>query len=259
MITLNTIIYEGNANNFLNKNNWFFNFNSKYITKKLITVNNLNSKDLFENKVNELKELFDFDVIYVDEFLVETKDYFNLNIDESNTGYYYTIPYFVALYKTDSEYFFNVASDCMDDIVITDDFFEKSFVELTENSLCNTTMVSWCKNNETIKDIYSPNFGMTIGDYEESETLRILDKNIPKSENFSIRYNFTDQLFLGKTSKLKNINYNVDENISSMWYTGPHYGGNCFEKRMVGHHIINNVYNLVYKKNDYFIHDKTKK
>jgi hypothetical protein len=258
MITLNTIIYEGNFNQFLQKNNWFFNFNSKYVTKKIITVNNLNSVELFENKVKELKEFFNFDVIYVNDYLNETKEYFKLNIESSNTGYYYTIPYFVALFKTDTDFFFNVASDCMDDIVISDDFFESSFIELTKNSLCCTTMVSWCKNNKTTKDIHSPHFGITIGEYEESESIKKLNKDIPKSENFSIRYNFTDQLFLGKTKTLKEINYNVDENISSMWYTGPQYGGNCFEKRMVGHHIINNVYNLVYKKNDYFIHNTVK-
>jgi hypothetical protein len=259
MITLNTIIYEGNYNDFLKENNWFFTFNSKYISKKIITVNNLSSKDIFENKIKHLKEYFDFEVIYVDDLLEEVKTYFNLTIDSSNTGYYYTIPYFVSLYKTDSEYFFNVASDCMDDIKITDDFFEKSFIELTENNFCNTTMVTWCKNNEITTDVFSPHFGITIGEYEESESFKKLNRDIPKSENFSIRYNFTDQLFLGKTNTLKQINYNVDENISGMWYTGPQYGGNCFEKRMVGHHIINNVYNLVFKNSDYYIHDINKK
>jgi hypothetical protein len=92
MITLNTIIYEGNFNNFLQQNNWFFSFKSKYITKKLITVNNLNSIELFESRVNELKELFDFDVIYVKDYLTESKEFFNLTIDPSDTGYYYTIP-----------------------------------------------------------------------------------------------------------------------------------------------------------------------
>jgi hypothetical protein len=71
MITLNTIIYEGNYNEFLHQNNWFFNFNSKYITKKIITVNNLSSKDIFQNKIKELKVLFDFGVIYVEDILIK--------------------------------------------------------------------------------------------------------------------------------------------------------------------------------------------
>ena len=255
MITLNTIVYEGNFEKFLNENCWFFRFTSKYITKKIITVNNLNSKETFESKISYLKKIFDFEVYFVDDFLDVTKKFFKLNISLTDTGYYYTIPYFVSLINTETDYFFNVATDCMDDIQISDDFFEKSFVELNENDLCSTTMVSWCKNNEITQDPYSPHFGITIGEYEESESEKKLNTNFLKSQNFFIRYNFTDQLFFGKTNDLKKIDYNIDENISSNWYTGPQYGGNCFEKRMVGHHIKNKVYNLVYKKNDYFLHD----
>ena len=73
----------------------------------------------------------------------------------------------------------------MDDIQITDEFFEKSFIELTENILCNTTMVTWCKNNEIIKDIHSPHYGITIGEYEELESNKKLNRDIPKTDNYS--------------------------------------------------------------------------
>lgn len=244
MITLNTIIYEGNFNEFLKSDNWFFSFKSKYITRKLITVNNLTSTDEFNKKINELLVNHDFDVIYVSDNLEVVKEYFKLDVNESDTGYYYTIPYFVSLYNTNSEYLFNVASDCMFDIKITEDFFESSFIELNQNDLCMTTMVSWFKNNPS------------IAEYEESETIRILNTDFPKSNNFFIRYNFTDQLFLGLTEKLKNINYNVSESISSRYYPGPSYGGNCYEKRMVGIHIESGVYNFIYKGDNHYIHQK---
>jgi hypothetical protein len=246
MITLNTIIYEGNFNDFLKEDNWFFTFESKYVTRKLITVNNLSSFDEFNKKVNELRINNDFDVIYVEDNLEKVKEIFNLDINQTDTGYYYTIPYFVSIYNTDTEYFFNVASDCMFDINISDDFFESSFEELHKNNLCMTTMVGWFKNNPS------------IAEYEESETNRLLNKDIPKSNHFFIRYNFTDQLFLGLTKKLKTIDYNVSESISSAYYPGPAYGGNCYEKRMVGIHIKYNFYSFVYKKNNYFIHNTNK-
>jgi hypothetical protein len=255
MITLNTIIYEGNYNDFLKESNWFFNFESKYISKKTITVNNLNSIDNFQNRINDLNKKFIFDVIYVNDSLNEVKNFFNLNVESTDLGYYYTIPYFTSIYNTTTEYFLNIASDCMGDIKISDEFFEKSFIELTENNSCCTTMVSWCKDNEITKDYNSPHFGITIGEYEELESIKKLNCEIKKSENFTFRYNFTDQFFLGKTKNLKLIDYNVDENISGSWYPGPQYGGNCFEKRMVGHNIINNVYNYVCKNTDYYIHN----
>jgi hypothetical protein len=256
MITLNTIIYEGNFVEFLNSDNWFFNFKSKFISKKIITVNNLSSIDLFLEKVQELKKIENFEIFFVENNLDMVLEFFKLNINKSQLGYYYTIPYFTSLFYTNTEYFFNVASDCMDNIFVGDEFFELSFKELNNNPLCLTTMISWYLNNAVTTDSNSPHFGRTVADYEESETKRILKKDYETSDNFNIRYNFTDQFFLGRTDVLKQINYNVDENISSKYYPGPSYGGNCYEKRMVGFNIINNKYNFVYKGNNYFIHKK---
>ena len=79
MITLNTIIYEGNFNEFLKSDNWFFTFKSKYITKKLITVNNLTSIGKFNEKINELKLDYDFDIVFVSDQTDTVKKHFNLN------------------------------------------------------------------------------------------------------------------------------------------------------------------------------------
>ena len=64
MITLNTILYEGNFTDVLNENSWFFNFESRYITKKMLTINNLTSIDLFNQLVDKLKIKHDFDVVF---------------------------------------------------------------------------------------------------------------------------------------------------------------------------------------------------
>lgn len=244
MITLNTIIYEGNFNDFLKEDNWFFTFKSKYVTRKLITVNNLSSFDEFNKKVNELRVNNDFDVIFVSDYESEIKTFFNLNLSPNDIGYYYTIPYFVSIYNTKTKFIFNVASDCMSDIKITDDYFENSFHELENNNLCLSTMVGWYKDTND------------VGVNEESETFRILNKTLQTNGNFYIRYNFTDQLFLSLTNKLMSLDYNVDESLSSVYYKGPYYGGNCFEKRMVGINIKYDFYNFVYKKNNHYLHGK---
>lgn len=245
MITLNTIIYEGNFNEFLKSDNWFFTFKSKYITKKLITVNNLTSIDKFNEKINELKLDYDFDIVFVSDQTDTVKKHFNLNLNSSDIGYYYTIPYFVSIYNTTTKYFLNVASDCMSDIKISDDFFNDSLNELDNNQLCLSTMVGWYKGSDE------------VGSHEESETFRILNKSLHTTKNFYIRFNFTDQFFLSITEKLKNLDYNVSETISSNYYHGPYYGGNCFEKRIVGYHIKYENYNLIYKKHDnHYTHEK---
>ncbi len=244
MITLNTIIYEGNFDKFLNNETWFFKFNSKYITKKLITVNNLKSTERFLTMVNELKKLHVFDIVYVSDNKDTVNKLYSLNIDEKTLGYYYTIPYFVAIENVSTEYILNIATDCMSDIFIDDEFLYKAINEIKTNSKCSTVMVSWIKDNKIMSN------GLTVGQHEENETSE--DKG---SENFNYTKGFTDQFFLGDINKLKKINYNLDEKYSST-YHGPNYGGNCFEKRIVGHQNYNKVYNCIYKGNQYYIHDK---
>lgn len=247
MITLNTIIYEGNFDKFLNKDCWFFTFSSKLITKKLITVNNLSSTESFLTKVNELKKIYDFDIVYVSEHKDFTNKIYNLNIDENTVGYYYTMPYFVAINNITTEYILNVASDCMGDILIDDDFLSSGIEEIKTNPKCSTAMVAWVKNNKIMEN------GLTVGQYEENETVK---------HNGTLYFNytkgFTDQFFLGNIEKLKHINYNLDSNYANT-YNGPTYGGNCFEKRIVAHQNYNNIYNCIYKGSQYYIHDTTQK
>ena len=51
MITLTTIIYDGNFKNILRDDSWFLNFKSKYVTKKRLNVNNILNKNEFEEYV----------------------------------------------------------------------------------------------------------------------------------------------------------------------------------------------------------------
>ena len=55
--------------------------------------------------------------------------------------------------------------------------------------------------------------------------------------------------------KLKKIDYNIPESYANQFYNGPSYGGNSFEKRMVGNQVNNNIYNCIYKGDNYYIHD----
>lgn len=249
MITLNTIIYEGNFDKFLDENCWFFKFTSQLISKKMITVNNITSIEIFNEKISKLKEKFDFDIFYVSENEDIIKKIYSLDINSETIGYVYTIPYFVAIENTTTQYILNVASDCMGDIWVNDTFLLASINEITVNPICSTTMVSWTKHN------YIMGNKKTVGEHEENETFRILNRNLESSNNFTYTANFTDQFFFANIGDLKKIDYNIPETYSNQFYNGPDYGGNSFEKRMVAHQIQNNVYNCISKGNQYYIHD----
>jgi hypothetical protein len=246
MITLTTIIYEGNYKDVLNEESWFFRYNSEYITDKLIVVNNLDSIDDFTNLYSELKKNHDFRFIYVDNYLKDINEFFGLGISKSVKGYVYTAPYFVMILNVNTKYVLNVATDCMDDLLLEDSFFEDSLIELQNNEHCSTTMLPWIKNNKVTKH------GHKIGAYEEkSYSLQELRGD---NEKFNYTLGFTDQFFLANIDKLKKIDYNLPEKYSTT-YKGPAYGGNSFEKRMVGHQSFTKTYNLIYNSNQYYIHD----
>lgn len=249
MITLSTIVYEGNFDKVLSDDCWFMKFKSSWVSDKIIVVNNLTSKERFLEKINDLMTRHHFEVIYVDELKDLAVEKYKLGIDESTRGYYYTIPYFCLFEKVKSKYVLNVASDCMDEIKISDVFITTAMHELDTNESCSTAMVAWTKDNYIMAN------KVTIGRHENYETFRTLERKYMESDNFNYSFGFTDQLFMGNVEKLKSIDYNLPESIAEQIYHGPEYGGNSFEKRMVGHQIQNNVYNCIYKGNDYYIHD----
>lgn len=247
MITLNTIAYEGNFNQILDENSWFIRYESKYITKKLITVNNLSSVDRFKELLKQFPQV---DVVYVSDHKDNVIEKYKLNINESSVGYNYTIPYFVAMEGITTKYMLNIASDCMIDIVITDDFFEDSIFELETNPHCSTTTIAWIKDNVILGD------GRKVAETEEIDTRGILGVSNNRSEKFNCRACFTDQFYLGSIDKLRNIDYSIDIAHANMIYHGPIYCGTCFERRMVANHVKNHVYNCVHKNNNYYIHTK---
>ena len=243
MITLNTILYEGNFDDFLVKNCWFFTLKSEFITNKLLTINNLTSINRFNKKIEELKKLYSFDIVYVSDHKESVNNIYNLNMVESTIGYFYTIPYFVAINTIKSDFILNVASDCMGDIFMDDNFLSLGMDEINNNPLCSTVMLPWVKDNQILAN------GVTIDQHEQKGTT---DKS--GSENFNYTKGFTDQFFMGNINKLKSIDYNLPLTYSST-YHGPSYGGNCFEKRMVANQNYENIYNCIFKGNQYYIHD----
>jgi hypothetical protein len=217
MITLSSIIYEGNFDTFLSDDCWFMKFKSPLITNKIIVVNNLTSKELFLAKVNDLLTRHDFEVIYVNEIKDIVINKYKLGINESTHGYYYTIPYFCLFEKVKTKYVFNVASDCMSDIKISETFLNLSVNELETNNRCSTTMVAWVKNNRIMSN------NLTVGQSENIETFKQLCLNYIESENFNYTFGFTDQFFIGDVERLRNTDFNIPTHISEQIYHGPDY------------------------------------
>jgi len=254
MITLNTILYEGNFIDVLNEHSWFFNFESKYITKKMLIINNLTSIDLFNQLVDKLKIKHDFDVVFVSDYEKESLSFFSLLMDNTSVGYNYSIPYFVSILNTKTPFIFNVSSDCCNPIKLNDSYFEKSIEILNGNNNFLVTTIPW-EQDWTIVGTPSgvPTHVTCVGEWEQINTINYNDN---KSLNdFWCCGNFSDQVFIGHVEKLKNVNYNCPK---MGVYKGPEYGGvNAFEARLAEYIANNNTFSLIFKnKTLYYKHGK---
>lgn len=264
MITLTTIIYDGNFKNILRDDSWFLNFKSKYVTKKRLNVNNISNKNEFEDYVNNMREKgFEFEIVYVDDLIDEANQYFNLNIHRNTLGFNYSIPYFTDILSISTPYMWNVASDCQLDIRVSDDFFEKSIKLLEGDNLYPFTVLSWEEPwSDPIKrkqmDSISPIFANcdSVGEWEQRGNQKYTeDKAL---EDFWCSWKFADHCFIGKLDKLKNINYTLRGNAP--WYAEnimPYAGLNAFEYMVTEYLASVGVFRAIYKsETDYYKHDK---
>lgn len=240
MITLTTIIYEGNFRKILNESSWFLNFQSSFITKKRLNINNITSKNEFLDTVKNLQKKFNFEIEYVDDNINNVNDKFNLNINRETFGFNYTMPYFSDLMTIDNDYIFNVSSDCQDDIYITDDFFENSINIIDNDEDVIVTTIPWSR-----PESFGTKQTKSVGDWEQSSY------NITKQNDlFWFSKVMSDQIFFTKKTKILNCNFDIKEDF----HPYPSYGGFCFEKRIGNYFIKHDKYRAIYAGENYYIH-----
>lgn len=169
MITLTTIVYDGNIDRVLAPDSYF----STYKGKKLLVVNNLTKE------INT-----EFETLNVNDHKEEAKKFFKLDIGENTKGYWYTIPYFVMLLKIKG-HILNVSSDCK--VSFEDDFIKDSIEELKNPDVLSTTL-EWLPDvgkHEAVKEsdkfYYSKGF---------SDQVFIADVDKLRNVDYNTTYDF---------------------------------------------------------------------
>lgn len=235
MITLNTTIWEGDFDQVLDEKSWFLNYTSKYITEKTLIINNIKeeSKERLLNKIKDAQKKQKINIIFVDEVKEEAKRFFNLNINESTLGYFYTIQYFVFILKCNQPYILNVSADC--DLFFEEDYLKDSVEILKKDPRAITTTLPWSTNAD-------------VGQHEQNAMFEKFAKQEPELEKFHYSAGFSDQTFLADIEKLKHIDYTIIHPDARQF---PAYGGDCFEKRLCSYFLREHTYRLIYKKYHY--------
>jgi hypothetical protein len=243
MITLSTIVYEGNFRKLLQEDSWFLNYKSKYISKKRLNFNNVYSVEEFYSLLDKVKNE-QIEVVDVSVQSENANNFFKINTDLNTYGYNYIMPYFTDLLTISTEYVFNVASDCQDRINFNDDFFENSINILNEDDDVMVTTLPWNDSDSNL-----------LGGGEQKHTDSInINKNIDikVNDNFWFSKVMSDQVFVAKIEKLKKCDFTITQNL----HPYPSYGGFAFEIRLGNHFMINDKYRAIFKTNGYYIHGK---
>lgn len=252
-ITLVSTIYEANFKQHLKENLWFRNFKSKYITKKRLIINNLDSTQELEDILNEFYDPSEVELVYVEEHSDRVIQKYNLNIDKNHIAYNFCVPYFVNFDTCATPYFFNVSTDCCIDIHIDDDYLIKS-VDLLENHPEYSvkglaTIPSHCK--------YSPDKSMAhptheVGEWGQMNCLGYTEDRA--LENFWVCNLFSDQVFIGKVSNFKKVNWNEGTGAFHLM-PRDRAGSEAFECKVSDYLKYNDSFIPLYKsKTTYFIH-----
>ena len=232
-MVLATTIYEKNFRQVLTDDNWFFKVDNTLISKKVCIVNNINSREEF----NELKQRLEHraEFVYCDDIWLEAVSAFNCDLHPRETSYRYSIQYFCALYfalTQNIKYVLNVGADCrMSDLEIEDYIIESASLLDSDPSVLLTT-IPWSEGN----------FEET-GNHEQ-DTYHITKRH----DLFWFSKVVSDQVFFSSPHKLQEVDFNIKENLHSF----PAYGGDSFEKRLCNYLISSDCYRAIYKKYSYY-------
>lgn len=179
------------------------NYNFK---RKILLINNVNDiekvKKYAERKVKNgiIDEFF-----VVEEYSNNALNYFNIEKDSFNGGYYYSIAELVSIYLCKTDYLLHFSSD--------------SFLENKKVNWIDKAINIFKENNDII--VANPVWNFA---YNEA-----VNESIDEMEDFYVGYGFSDQCYLIRMDVFKNQIYN-EKNIDSDRY--PTYGGELFEKRV---------------------------
>lgn len=254
MITVSTLLYQGNYSKILNENSWFSKYNPDYEHKKLIVVNNVQDKEYINFALSEYKNKFHVDYFFVEDFEKSCIDTFNLNIDKDKTiGYFYIIPYFALTIKLDTDYVFHVSEDCTKTINFDDTYVIDSINEIEKNELMFCTALSWGPKGASM--------GYDIGEWEQMCTFKYKNKVEENNEKYWYTVGFSDQVFVASKKKLMDAKYELNPSFvggdSCPTCRGTSYCPESWERRVSEYMLENNMYRGVWKNNDhYYLHGK---
>jgi hypothetical protein len=205
--------------------------------KRVLIITNVNNRELVEESARKLKDnnILD-DFYFTDDFSDKVLEYFNIDKNSFNGGYWYSIAPLLAVYLCETDY----------------------MVYLTGDSLTEKTDYDWINNgieimktNNTVK-VVNPVWNLQYHQAKDEENFYISNGNelTNNHPDWSYTMNFSDQCFLIPVNEFKSQIYNEQNELSDIHY--PKYAGDSFEKRVSSFLKNNKLYRITSSKTTYF-------
>lgn len=198
--------------------------------KKILIINNVNNPNLVCNEADELiKQNIIDEWFLVDNHKDEVLDYFNIDFDSFNGGYYYSISELVAIYFSNTDYLLHLSSDTNVEINLEKNWINSAIQVMDNNGKVISANPVW---NHSFENAKSDSRGI-------------------ENEDWYFIQRFSDQCYLIPLKHFKKQIYNEKHYLSDIHF--PKYGGELFEKRVYSH-IMNNDLTTITNKRISYMH-----
>jgi hypothetical protein len=195
-------------------------------SKKILLINNVKDRmevEKYSKKMVNKGVITDY--FFVEDFVNEALESFQLSKKALGKGYYYSNHELVGIYLCDTDYLVYFTDDTWLDKKI--DWIEPALNELEKNGNYKVANPVWNRKDDEAKR-----------------------ESLSEIKDFYVGFGFSDQCFLVRTKDFKAPIYNESNPLSERY---PKYGGETFEKR-VDSWMRNHNYHRLTFKHGYYIH-----
>jgi hypothetical protein len=201
--------------------------NNYEFAKRVLIINNIRNPDKVKPYADEwLRRGTITDYYFVNKYVQEVLDFFELTKDSLGKGYYYSIGELTGIYNCETDYFLYFNGDVW--LAKSTSWIDRTIKEFKRNSKVKVGTLVWNqKYHEAKRESFSEN------------------------DDFYFCSGFSDQCFFVRTKDFRAQIYNEKHPFSERY---PKYGGELFEKR-VDSWLRNHGYLRVVYKHGYYVHE----
>ena len=205
-------------------------FKENQFDKKILIINNVNDASLVCKEADKLIEQGIIDEWFlVENHKEEVLNFFNIDINSFQGGYYYSISELLAIYVSKTDYLLHLSSDSNVEINHNIDWVNSAIEIMEKKSNVISANPVW---NHAFNNAKS-------------------DSNGNEDDEWYYIQRFSDQCYLIPVEHFKQKIYNEKNDLSDIHF--PKYGGELFEKRVYSH-IMNNDLTTITNKRITYMH-----